>query len=304
MSTIKKILALIDKTAEIKQNFELKEIPVISNYSYEEQKRKTSSFFQEVIHTNKKFIDWKNRLKYELNKLNKDELINEILQLLEKFNGWNDENDFKELEIKLMILKDNIDDYKNIGKIKIDGKIQFSYEKFNEYFLKTLCNLQKNNTYSKSSTENQMNDYIRDSLTMNYEVSDQTRQGKSETGKDAGEIDIQIRKDGFPIVIIEGIKMDSFNKSNLKTHLDKLLINYDPNGCPYASLVIYSTVVNYSKFYKSIFSYMQNEYQFPYDYENILEYDKLDYSEVKHIRVLLNRNDNIQQLDIHILKIV
>ncbi len=49
-----------------------------------------------------------------------------------------------------------------------------------------------NVTYRKDSTENSINDYFRDTLSlMGYsEVKDQTRHGISTSGKDAGEVDI------------------------------------------------------------------------------------------------------------------
>ncbi|WP_318004314.1 hypothetical protein [Faecalibacillus intestinalis] len=303
MATFEKLLILIDETENIRQNFEVKEFPVSSYYSFEEGKRKNHSISHKVIHENEIFIEWRSRLEYELNKFKRDELIDEILELLKRFNGWDDENDFKILEIKLMLLKENIEDYENNRQIENDKHISFLYEKFSKDLLKSLCNLQKNSMYSLKSTENQMNDYIRDNLTINYEVNDQTRQGKSATGKNAGEIDIQIRKDGFPVVIIEGIKMGYLKKSDLETHINKLLINYDSNGCPYVSLIIYATMKNYLQFYNKVFYYIENEYQFPYDLENILEDKELNYSEIKRIIITLNRNDKIQYFDIYILNI-
>ena len=45
-----------------------------------------------------------------------------------------------------------------------------------------------------------MNDYIRDLLDESYIVKDQTRQGESEAGEGAGEVDIQICADGLPLL--------------------------------------------------------------------------------------------------------
>ena len=50
--------------------------------------------------------------------------------------------------------------------------------------------LQKNTTFTNVS-EDQRNDFIRDILeTAGYQIKDQTRQGKSASGKASGEIDI------------------------------------------------------------------------------------------------------------------
>lgn len=97
--------------------------------------------------------------------------------------------------------------------------------------------------------------------------------------------------------------MGYLKKSDLETHINKLLINYDSNGCPYVSLIIYATMKNYLQFYNKVFYYIENEYQFPYDLENILEDKELNYSEIKRIIITLNRNDKIQYFDIYILNI-
>ena len=49
---------------------------------------------------------------------------------------------------------------------------------------------------------------------MAYQIKDQTRQGESQKGDDAGEVDIQICVDGFPIVMIEALVLDSLKKQS------------------------------------------------------------------------------------------
>ena len=85
-----------------------------------------------------------------------------------------------------------------------------------------------------------------------YEIKDQTRQGDSVSGKDAGEVDLQICKSGMPLVMIEGIKLKSLDKNNLDIHIKKVMTNYDPNGCPYAVLLIYCTADIFNDFYKKL----------------------------------------------------
>ena len=71
---------------------------------------------------------------------------------------------------------------------------------------------------------------------MAYQIKDQTRQGESQKGDDAGEVDIQICVDGFPIVMIEALVLDSLKKQYLGDHINKVLTKYDPNGCPHSHL--------------------------------------------------------------------
>ena len=64
------------------------------------------------IFSDPKFIDWKNKIRYELKFLKQDPFINGIDTLLDSFkNGWDDEIKFAELESQLSILKKNIDKY-------------------------------------------------------------------------------------------------------------------------------------------------------------------------------------------------
>lgn len=63
-----------------------------------------------------------------------------------------------------------------------------------------------NHTYSGNSTENSINDYLRDQLIAmgHNETRDQTRHGSSTSGLDAGEVDILVGKDGKEVALISG----------------------------------------------------------------------------------------------------
>lgn len=142
-----------------------------------------------------------------------------------------------------------------------------------------------------------MNDYIRDLLDESYIVKDQTRQGESEAGEGAGEVDIQICADGLPVVMIEGVKISSLEKDTLDTHINKVLTKYDPNGCPYAFLLIYTTVKNFDSGYQKILDYFQG-YGYPYNRVTDLEDVPTGYAELKHAQIILNRNN--QKTRVHI----
>lgn len=44
-----------------------------------------------------------------------------------------------------------------------------------------------------------------------------------------GEIDLLVYDDSIPVAIIEALKMSSVNKKYLSEHIEKVLVNYDPN---------------------------------------------------------------------------
>lgn len=108
-----------------------------------------------------------------------------------------------------------------------------------------------NYSLNKDSSENGINDYFRDMLfAKGYdEVKDQTRHGISVSGKDAGEVDILLTKDGKEIAIFEGLKLDSVDKSYIATHIDKSIINYNAIGTA-TFVVSYVSVTDYKFFGK------------------------------------------------------
>lgn len=110
--------------------------------------------------------------------------------------------------------------------------------------LNALACLCGNRTYNTSSDEDTMNDYIRDLLDKSLEIRDQTRQGISskstnaEKGR-AGELDIQIRFNGIPIGIYEGLRLESVEEKIIHDHIEKATIKYNPQGCKEVFIVTY-----------------------------------------------------------------
>lgn len=64
-----------------------------------------------TIVNDKKFISWKNMILYEIKKLKQDDFIAEIVVAFNAFGGVHDERAFDDLSSKLVILKNNIDQY-------------------------------------------------------------------------------------------------------------------------------------------------------------------------------------------------
>ena len=107
--------------------------------------------------------------------------------------------------------------------------------------LSSLCG---NRHYNSSSDEDTMNDYVRDVLGHGLQVRDQTRQGISGNSRSAerghaGEIDIQIRNNGRPIGIYEGLKLDGVKSQEIYEHIAKATVNYNPQGVKEVFVVAY-----------------------------------------------------------------
>lgn len=86
----------------------------------------------------------------------------------------------------------------------------------------------------------------------------------SENGRDTGEVDIMLCENGNPVVIMEGLKLGSFEREKLDTHINKALSDYDPNGCPMVCILIYATVKGFGDFWEKVMNHMSG-YTFPYE---------------------------------------
>lgn len=165
-----------------------------------------------------------------------------------------------------------------------------------KYVMKALLNVQKDKLY-EGEKENSINDGIRNQLSIVYEVKNQTRQGASESGKDAGEVDIMLCDNGNPVAIMEGLKLASFESGKLDIHINKVLTNYDPNGCPLVYILIYATVKHFDDFWDKIMKHMDN-YSFPYEAVEGIQDIATAYTESRHAKAVLNRNG--KRVSIHL----
>lgn len=120
-----------------------------------------------------------------------------------------------------------------------------------------------NATYDGHSSENSINDFVRDGLSfMGYhEVKDQSRHGISTNGAEAGEVDILLTKGGKEIAIYEGLNLASVNSSYINTHIDKAIVNYNALGTA-TYVVAYVNSANFESFWDRYTEYI-NCYDFP-----------------------------------------
>lgn len=293
---INAIKDLIDQITEIKALFSKDYFPY-TRYNNNTRKHEKASMEFKKIHNHPQFMRWKEQLCYELMKIESDTFVSGILELLTNFNGWDDITRFGKLETKLSVLKDRLYEYQEIfDETGIDDD-RIPEKELCDKMLRAISKLQRNHHYNAETSEDTMNDYIRDMLDESYVIKDQTRQGESERGDEAGEVDIQICFDGLPVVMVEGIKVDSLERERLDTHMNKVLTRYDPNGCPYVFLIIYTTVQRFDLGYENIFNYFK-AYEYPFPSETELMDMDTGYGELNHAQIILNRNG--QKIRVHI----
>ncbi|MDR3543479.1 MAG: hypothetical protein P4L69_21365 [Desulfosporosinus sp.] len=148
-----------------------------------------------------------------------------------------------------------------------------------------------------SATEDERNDYIRDILeTAGYNTKDQTRRGKSATGKAAGELDIYVEEKGFPITLIEALNLSSVDTGYIAKHLNKIY-TYDSVGTPFNVCLSYVCVKDFKNFWDNYCVYaISHVYPF-----NMISYDinadkNFPYSEIRFMTTTHNRSGKITHL--------
>lgn len=107
-------------------------------------------------------------------------------------------------------------------------------------------------------SENAKNDYVRSMMmAKDYYVLDQTREGDSPTGADAGEIDILINDNrGQLFTIIEALKLSSVDSGKILEHYLKLLHNYNPLQVQRTFLVTYYDGNNFEQWWGKYILYV------------------------------------------------
>lgn len=151
----------------------------------------------------------------------------------------------------------------------------------------------------KDMKENDINDRIRDLLNAKiYTAKDQTRQGTSSGGKDAGNLDILVEINKQPIALVEALKLDSVQRKYISDHIDKIF-RYDTKGYRTNYLIAYVRSRNFSDFVKRYIRFVKN---YDYKFEKIsCKVDKRkQFPELRVIETVLMRNGIVTRL-LHIL---
>lgn len=147
-----------------------------------------------------------------------------------------------------------------------------------------------NPTYNGDSSENSINDFFRDTLSlMGYnEVKDQTRHGIANSGKGAGEVDILITKDGKEVAIYEGLKLSSVNTSYIDNHIEKTIVNYNALGTA-TFIIAYVSTYDYENFFNRYFEHLQN-IQFPMETKQALKVSPFPNASTRLAKLILSRD--------------
>jgi hypothetical protein len=177
-------------------------------------------------------------------------------------------------------------DQHNQKQSHFDGKLK-----------KALRTIQKDRQYW-GKLENEINDQLRNLLGMDYQVYDQTRQGESESRQSAGSVDFLVKDHEEPIAIMEALILNCLDRTELKRHIDKLLVNYDPQGYPRACLIMYVTQKNFGMFWDNFSAYI-SEYSFPYSVEYGLTEGRSCFTQSRNAYMVLKRSNRPIVLSFH-----
>jgi hypothetical protein len=109
----------------------------------------------------------------------------------------------------------------------------------------------------RSSSEDESNDYIRDMmLSKHYEIKDQTREGNSSSGLQAGELDLIIEDRGDLFAIVEAMRLTSLDSQYIISHYLKLLTSYNPLSVKRLFLITYYEGTRFDSFWDRYSTYI------------------------------------------------
>lgn len=163
------------------------------------------------------------------------------------------------------------------------------------------CSKMQENKHFWNADEDTKTKQVLDLLESKYVVKDQSKQGESSVGKNAGSIDGILIADGNEI-FIEALILAYLNKNQVKNHINKLERNYDAKGLREKFVIIYCHIEDnmFGVFCKNYIDYLDND--------NLFEFCKIDstieieapYLNTKIFRTTHLREENKVNL-IHIL---
>ncbi|HHC7310555.1 TPA: hypothetical protein ACN30N_003443 [Vibrio campbellii] len=121
----------------------------------------------------------------------------------------------------------------------INASVTYNPSSFYEHLISALTYVACSRA---SRLENEHNDHLRDLLDFKgYDVYDQRRMGLSATRASVGSLDLTIKSNDQWVTIIEPVRLSSIDTSNIITHYNKLIDNYNPLHLAYTHLVVYYT---------------------------------------------------------------
>ena len=122
----------------------------------------------------------------------------------------------------------------------------------------------------------------------------------SSESKDAGQTDVLVYKNGKQIAILEALRLHKLDRNKLKNHIDRLIINYDTQGVPYAILAVYLYTNGTNELIEKIEEYLKG-YEWPYEVDEDLKDINKSSINIKHSTISFRRNGAIQRLHVYIV---
>ena len=167
--------------------------------------------------------------------------------------------------------------------------------KFVEDNLINACIMLQRNIHYKDLSEDERNNYIYDILSAagrykGIHIEGQAQQGKSESGKQAGELDIIVKYKENPGSIVEAMNLKSVLKKRISSHIEKLF-GYDTAGNPVNYVISYVNVKNFEKFWIKYKGYIKS-CDYKYHLVSVNENVGLNfiYSDIKCLSATHRRN--------------
>ncbi|WGL98627.1 hypothetical protein QE177_01590 [Arsenophonus sp. aPb] len=208
-------------------------------------------------------------LECELNN-NEDNKINELMFQITKnatttFNKSYlayDNNDFTDYLEKLKNKEIHLFNFCHIQQLwyglpeYLSGSF-LSYTQLNND-IQFILNILSRKSY-RAKKEDELNDFVKEKLELKkYVIRDQTREGKSQTGNNSGELDLIILNRAKLYCIIEAMKLKSLNVNYINSHYKKLIIDYNPSGVRQTILIIYYIGNNFHNFSEKYNQYIRS----------------------------------------------
>lgn len=169
-------------------------------------------------------------------------------RLIYKLDGKRDEFDYEDVKLGWELGDTTITSRAHRKKVLIKDVLNQSApegmedeQKLLHAIRRSCLNIQGDMRY-RGSEEDDRNTRIRDDLRyIGYVVHDQTRYGITESGKRAGELDLEIRRENNePWTIIEGLRIKDGSKTGWNKHLQKLIDRYNAHGLRSLFLVAFA----------------------------------------------------------------
>lgn len=182
------------------------------------------------------------------------------------------ENTFKTIPCEVSATGVNV--HKLLGLYRIespepDNNPMYSLDKILNDLIEVVSRILERKFQKK--IEDIINDDIVDLLrTKGHNIADQTRSGRSGSGKGAGELDIMIRmNNGIPVTIIECLRLESCGSKNVVVaeHLVKLLSKYDTHELKRKFIIVFGEAERFDNLWVSYTEYIK-KLNSNYDYGN------------------------------------